>query len=205
MSDRSSTYLKDRTIGKLIEAVLIDGVSREEVEAAEAAWKPFLAKALLNRTQSEEPGAAWPEHSHWDWRRKHQATEGLIAYRMFGVECERSMQGLMLVSTAGHPCRLQEQKAKEQVYVDFVATAPWNSPGVVAAPRYGLVGRVLIATAVMLSMDEGFRGRIGLHALPQAETFYSQNCGMTDLGEDLRKQGLRYFEMTPSQAATFLK
>jgi hypothetical protein len=42
-------------------------------------------------------------------------------------------------------------------------------------------------------MEEGFRGRIGLHALPQAETFYARNCGMTDLGNDMRKEGLRIF------------
>jgi len=146
-----------------------------------------------------------PEHGHWDWRKKHAAIEGLIAYRMFGIECEGDMQGLMLVSTAGHPCRITEQRGKEQVYIDFVATAPWNSPGLVDVPRYGLVGRVLIATAVQLSLEEGFRGRIGLHSLPQAETFYATNCGMTDLGKDTKKEGLRYFEMTPAQAAAFLR
>ena len=124
---------------------------------------------------------------------------------MFGIECEGDMQGLMLVSTAGHPCRITEQRGKEQVYIDFVATAPWNSPGLVDVPRYGLVGRVLIATAVQLSLEEGFRGRIGLHSLPQAETFYATNCGMTDLGKDTKKEGLRYFEMSPAQAAAFLR
>lgn len=114
------------------------------------------------------------------------------------------MQGLMLVSNAGHPCRIEEQKGKEQIYVDFVATAPWNSPGLAASPRYGLVGRVLIATAVQLSLEEGFRGRLGLHSLPQAETFYANNCEMTDLGLDQKKEGLRYFEMTLTQAAAFL-
>ena len=204
MSDRSITYLKDRNTGHLVEAVLIDGVSREEVEHAESAWQPFLRKALDERRRLENPKTPAPEHSHWDWRKKHKAIEGLIAYRMFGIECEEDMQGLMLVSTAGHPCRIEDQKGKEQVYVDFVATAPWNSPGLVQIPRYSLVGRVLIATAVQLSLEEGFRGRIGLHALPQAEIFYARNCGMTDLGNDIKKEGLRYFEMTPSQAATFL-
>jgi hypothetical protein len=75
----------------------------------------------------------------------------------------------------------------------------------VGTPRYGLVGRVLIATAVQLSLAEGFRGRIGLHALPQADSFYAMKCGMTDLGKDANKQGLRYFEMTPVQAAAFLE
>lgn len=205
MSDQSVAYLKDHIKGQLVEAVLIDGVSSDDVERAEAAWQPFLVQELDKHRRTGNPEIRQLEHSHWDWRKKHRATEGLIAYRMFGVECDGEVQGLMLVSTAGHPCRIDDQKGKEQVYVDFVATAPWNSPMLVEAPRYGLVGRVLIATAVQLSLAEGFRGRIGLHALPQAETFYAQKCGMTDLGKDIKKQGLRYFEMTPVQAAGFLQ
>jgi hypothetical protein len=184
----------------LVEAALIDGVSREEVGKTESAWRLFLTESL-----QEYPALPRMEYSHWDWRRKHETVQGLIAYRMFGVECAGDMQGLVLVSTAGHPCRIKEQKAKEQVYVDFIATAPWNSSGLVQAGRFGLVGRVLIATAVQLSVAEGFKGRMGLHALPQAETFYARNCGMTDLGKDKRKEGLRYFEMTPKQAAAFLQ
>ena len=38
MSERSVVYLKDRQAGKLVEAALIDGVSRDEVERAEAVW-----------------------------------------------------------------------------------------------------------------------------------------------------------------------
>ena len=73
------------------------------------------------------------------------------------------------------------------------ASQPWKSPGLVQIPRFSLVGRVLIATAVQLSVEEGFRVRIGLHALPQAETFYARNRGMTDLGNDMRKEELRIF------------
>jgi hypothetical protein len=124
---------------------------------------------------------------------------------MFGVECEGEVQGLMLVSTARHRCRISEQKGKEQVYIDYVASAPWNAPSLIDIPRYSLVGRVLVSTAVQLSLEEGFRGRIGLHSLPQSETFYSENCGMTDLGKDMKKEGLRYFEMTTAQSAAFLR
>ena len=42
MSDRSVTLLKDRRTGELVEAALIDGVSREDVESTESAWRPFL-------------------------------------------------------------------------------------------------------------------------------------------------------------------
>lgn len=49
----------------------------------------------------------------------------------------------------------------------------------------------------------GFGGRIGLHSLPQAETFYRD--WMTDFGRDPQHQGLRYFEMSESQPQAFLR
>lgn len=205
MSDRSKVYLKDRRTGELVDAVLIDGVIRAEVEAAEAAWRPVVEERVAQLRQSGAPRSAWPEHSHWDWRKKHEATEGLIAYRMFGLECESKMQGLMLVSTAGHLCRISGQANKDLVYIDFVASAPWNSAGIVAEPRYGLIGSIFVATAVQLSLSEGFKGRIGLHSLPQAEKFYGDRCQMTDLGRDAKKENLRYYEMTAEQASDFLR
>lgn len=42
----------------------------------------------------------------------------------------------------------------------------------------------------------------GLHSLPQANGFYANTCGMTDLGPGY--DNLRYFEMTPEQAQVFI-
>ena len=49
-----------------------------------------------------------------------------------------------------------------------------------------------------------FQGRVGLHSLPQANGFYANTCGMTDLGPDPHHRELRYFEMTPVQAQEFI-
>ena len=54
-------------------------------------------------------------------------------------------------------------------------------------------------------LDEGNRKRIGLHSLPQADSFYRDRCRMSDLGRDASKQNLTYFEMTDAQAAQFLR
>jgi hypothetical protein len=151
------------------------------------------------------PKEQWPQHSHWNWRDKRKATEGYLAYRMFGIECDSQMQGLMLVVTAGRTCRIESQKGKPLVYIDFLAAAPWNLPSVAPKPRFSLVGTILLAAAVQLSIEEEFSGRIGLHSLPQANTWYKNSCGMTDLGPDPAKQNLHYFEMTPDQASEFIK
>jgi hypothetical protein len=48
----------------------------------------------------------------------------------------------------------------------------------VDTPLYGGIGTLLMRTAVQVSYDEGFHGRIGLHALPQGRGFYRDNYGM---------------------------
>jgi len=62
-----------------------------------------------------------------------------------------------------------------------------------------------VGGSIHLSIEEEFQGRIGLHSLPQADEWYRNSCGMTDLGRDHAIQDLRYFEMTPEQASEFLK
>jgi hypothetical protein len=205
MSERSVVYLKERRSGDFVEATLLEGLGRAEVEAAEEQWIPFLQEALRQLKAQGVPKDKWPEHGHWDWRQKYEATEGLLAYKMFGVECRAEMQGMMLVTTAGKTSRIASQRGKPLVYVHFLATAPWNVPRIVSVPRFSLVGSILIAAAIHLSLAEEFSGRIGLHSLPQADQWYLEGCGMTDLGPDPSVQNLRYFEMTPEQAAEFLR
>jgi hypothetical protein len=205
MSDRSTVLLKDRATGQLVEATLIDGVSREQVEQAEGIWRPFLDEQVTRMRAQGVPQNRLPQHGHWDWRQKQQATELYLAYHMMGLERGAEMQGLMLVVTAGKDSRITSQRGKPLVYVHFLAAAPWNLPSVVGEPRYALVGSILVAAAIQLSTEEEFQGRVGLHSLPQSDTWYRDRCGMTDLGPDADVQNLRYFEMTPAQASDFLK
>ena len=94
------------------------------------------------------------------------------------------------------------QLNKPIVDIDLLATAPWNRPQLTDQPQFKEIGRLLLAGAISLSVSEEFAGRIGLHALPQAETWYRDVCGMTDLGVD--GTNMRYFEMTESQARAFI-
>ena len=94
--------------------------------------------------------------------------------------------------------------ASSVLYVDYLATAPWNRPSIENPPRFRGVGVTLLAAAVQLSKDEGFKGRIGLHSLPAAGKFYEEKCGMTVIGPDSQKQNLTYYEFTSEQAEAFL-
>lgn len=107
----------------------------------------------------------------------------------------------MIVNTLKR-CRIPQQKGQHLIYVEYLETAPWNHG---TNPKFKGVGTVLIAAAIQLSNDDGSDGRIGLHSLPQADSFYRDRCKMTDLGIDKSYSNLRYFEMTKEQSEKFLK
>ena len=109
----------------------------------------------------------------------------------------------MILDTATKRCRIEEQKNLHLVYVRYLQIAPWNRPTFAERPRYRGIGSILIRAATALSQDMEFKGRIGLHSLPQAEGFYFV-CGMTELDEDPEFQNLRYFETTPQQARALI-
>ena len=91
------------------------------------------------------------------------------------------------------------------MYVEYVENAPWNRNDLLFdPPTYRGVGTILIRAAIETSGAEGFKGRIGLHALPQSNDFYANKCGMTDLGPDSNYQYMHYFEMTTDQSEEFI-
>ena len=81
----------------------------------------------------------------------------------------------------------------------------WNIPELGQASRLRGVGSVLFYMAILQSQQEGYHGRVGLHALPQAESFYGGNaCRMIRVGPDPDKQNLVYYELTREIAEKLL-
>lgn len=187
-------------------AELLDAITEQQLADWEGEWMPELFKAVQRLRRAGVERRLWPESRHWNWRTKAMALQGMLAHPGFSVMCAGVTQGMMILDTTMKRCRLEGQKGKNLVYVDFVENAPWNRRELFNPPRYRGVGSVLIHAAVVLSQHEEFLGRIGLHSLPQANSFYANTCGMTDLGvdPDPAHQGLRYFEMTPEQAEAFI-
>lgn len=142
------------------------------------------------------------QDAHWKWTEKVKERASALEWRSFAVEAGGITQALMFVRLSGFALE-PTQRNLPLVDIDLLATAPWNRRRLAETPKYKGLGRLLMTAAISLSVDEEFKGRIGLHALPQAETFYRDVCGMTDLGVD--KTMMRYFEMTESQAMAFLK
>jgi hypothetical protein len=193
----SFVQLQDPQTGGFIEASLFDEVTDEHLRLWEHGWVPEMRSHRANR-----PPTGAPEDSHWDWRNKSNCWRTLLGYQSFALVCQGELQGLMLTNDISS-ARLQPQFGKPIVYVEYLATAPWNRPELRMPPKYRGCGRIFILAAIQTSIDTGYKGRMGLHSLPAAEGFYEGKCGFTRLGPDSSHQNLTYFEMTETQADAF--
>jgi hypothetical protein len=184
------------------EAEIYQELDQKNFDDFERLWKPILSKRRAEILTATEAADANVQDEHWDWVGKAKVAASRLGQQTFAVECGET-QGLMLVDLNEFG-RLGVQKGRELIYVELLSTAPWNRHKTVASPRYKNVGRVLIATAISLSIESGFHGRLGLHSLPQSESWYRDVAGFTDLGLDAPKR-MHYFEITQVQAMAFLE
>lgn len=197
-AETSVIYLQEIVTGNPIQAELRDAIETANLIDWQTHWLP----ALFAIMQSIPP-TQWPQSWHWNWRQKVLNIQGLLGNKGASVTCQGVTQGLMLVDLT-RAARLPDAVGKPMVYVDYLEVAPWNWSGFSQSQRYKGVGLALMTDAVMLSDVEGFKGRLGLHSLPQSEKFYRDRCKMTDLGPDAAYGNLRYFEMNAEQAQAFI-
>jgi hypothetical protein len=194
--------LHEVSTGNYRDAELHERVDSASALKAQDSWLTYIA---LARAAAASAGTVLPKlpHEHWQWFEKVKLTERLLPYPTLGIECDGQMQGLMLLETDGHFARLSPGGRAPLVYVTLVATAPWNLTDVTREPRFQGVGLTLLAAAMELSLDLGFKGRVGLHSLPTSEWWYDK-YGITCCGPDNNKQDLKYYEVTPEFARDFL-
>lgn len=188
-------------------AELWDAITEQQLADWEAEWQPELFKAMQRLHRAGVPRQFWPQSRHWNWRLKTESLQGMLAHPGYSVMCAGVTQGMMILDTTTKRCRIVAQKGKNLVYVEYVENAPWNRKELLFdPPRYRGVGTLLIRAAIETSRSEGFKGRIGLHSLPQANDFYANKCGMSDLGADSDPdyKSMHYFEMTSEQSEDFI-
>ena len=212
MSEQA-TKLKEQPGGVEVAAVIHDLLTLEALFTAEEQWCLQRIGVLreLAAAGIHDARAGWPQSVHWSWARKAAscAPSRLEAFgdvRLFGIEAAGRWQALLYGVSEGYYSRLGTNNVP-LVYVDFIETAPWNWD---IAPlnktgRYRGAGVQLMELAVRWSITLGYGGRIGLHALDQAKTFYESRCGMQNLGPDASYHNLSYFELTEANAKIFLR
>ena len=146
-------------------------------------WEP-----MIEMTDQLDQG--WP----WDYKlRQAQNEERFEAY---AVEVDDFTQGLLLLETQWHRSGLPQRYPL--VYVQAIASAPWNRIRIEDPPYFLGVGRSLLLFARKRSEQLGYQGRVALHALPGSEGFY-RRLNMPDYGPDPDKEGLIYFEYGATQ------
>lgn len=192
--------LFNRWTGKFEDASIFQGLDDKNFHDFERVWKPVLDKRASEFENWADAASANVQDAHWDWVGKAKSE---AIYESFAIECDGMTQGLMLVDLATRFARIPSQMGLDLTYVELISAAPWNRAKFTEKPKYKGAGLALIATAVSLSVGMEFKGRIGLHSLPESESWYGP-IGFTDCGHHEEKQ-MRYFEMTEAQAIEFLK
>jgi hypothetical protein len=198
------TRLLRRSDRSLVDAALVSELSPNDLVIVEDEWSVDRTQIQRDILQAGVPPQNRPQSLHWRWNNKAPALNAL-AMSGFGITCEGRWQGVMLTKTIPHVARLRPDQGKPLVYLDYLETAPWNwnIPELGQPGRFAAVGSVLFWRAVKQSEEEGFHGRVGLHALPQAVSFY-ERLGMTPFGPDPAKSGLPYFELSRQGAQKVL-
>jgi len=194
---KSAVYLRKLATNQTVEASLFDEITDEHLRMWKDTWSPAMEAYCSGRAKADKP-----DDHEWDWEWKAERWRPFLTFHSFAIVCENELQGLMLANDL-KSARMQEQFGKPVVYVELLATAPWNRSKIQKPKRFHGVGTVMVAAAIQLSIDLGFKGRVGLHSLPGAETFYENDCGMTPLGNDAAYENWMYCEMTEKQAAGF--
>jgi hypothetical protein len=202
--ETSLAYLYESSSKQLVPAELLDAITEQQLIDWEDQWIPAREAGLERLRANRIDRKLWPQSRHWNWRGKAVEVTGSLANPCFSVVCDGFTQGMMILDTLPS-ARETSQAGKPLIYIDYLEIAPWNYKYLPSdVRRYQLVGSILMRAAVEVSLQEGFKGRIGLHSLPQSNDWYANKCGMIDLGVDAAKQNLRYFEMTPAIAQAYI-
>lgn len=196
-------FLQEKNSGELVEGLLHERINSDYARIADDKWLTHLA-GLEGIADGRGIPFARPDHAHWRWHIKVGESAHLLSCPTLAVECQGEAQGLMLLKTDGHFGQLPKQERKPLVYISYLATAPWNCREITEQPKFVGVGTVLLRAAIAVSLDAEFKGRIGLHSLPKAEYFYERH-GFECLGVDPKKEGLKYYELSPEAAAEFMR
>jgi GNAT superfamily N-acetyltransferase len=201
------TKITRKATGERVDAEMHDALDVESLFDAEELWAPERVKFLRECAGAGVSTNDLPQSIHWDWSLKPFRNPELVSgintrYRLFGINAEGQWQGLLLAERQNRGSRIKPGACI--IYVEYVESAPWNwdHKPVKREARFKGVGTQLLEMAVQWSEDAGCKGRLGLHALPQAVHFYQEVCKMTALGAD---DGLAYFELSEDQAIQFLR
>jgi hypothetical protein len=149
--------------------------------------------------QNKQVNSSQLEDMHWSWFNKHHHYYD-NQYNWCFLLVDGIPQGACLIY---HP-KISIDNQSNIFYVEYVASAPWNRPNLIAPPRFRGIGTKLLKSISKYSLDnhkltQGF----SLLALPKAEGYY-QKIGMNHF--NVRDEGsMKYFEMFSNEHQVFME
>lgn len=188
MKRESTTIkIKDRECGQFVEAMLYKGIMEKNVDDYTKLWLPQFGISKLQGMKIED--------AHWNWGRKMQEVNRLLIYNSYVIEKDDITQAMMITTDTINLSKLEP--SKPLLYIEYLSVAPWNRGKLVTVPKYALLGRIMFMQAVIDSYNLDYEGRVGLHSLPGAESWYKDELGLIEI-EDNKK--LKYFELSKERA-----
>ncbi|EMO66411.1 hypothetical protein LEP1GSC132_2462 [Leptospira kirschneri str. 200803703] len=135
----------------------------------------------------------------WDWTSKALSKYN-NNYLWSSLVIDDISEGIIICN---HP---ENSKIYEYniIYIDYLATAPWNRNSVLGVGKYIGIGTLLLKASIKYGLKQfNYIPGFNLHSLSRAENYY-RKIGMRDLGIDDKKNGLRIFEMEKEGCELFL-
>jgi hypothetical protein len=174
----TSIELLQRRSGRVVRAALLEE-AEIDFSAQQTQWSAWMG---CYRRLGEQGDAKW------DWQTLLDAERSFSPQTTcYAIVANGLYQGLMITG-ANEPSNLTQGLAGRLLYVNYLASAPWNrsdfrtrrakSPPV----KLSGVGLFFILYAIQISRAYGLEGRIGLHALEGAIEFYVRACHFTFIG-----------------------
>lgn len=177
------------------------GVNPELAVWCDTHWKYFF-DSIIDRLKQMPPEKRIQAAQglqlggyHWNWFDKsiYFKDESKV---WFFILIEQEVQGVCVIS---HPSGAKLE-AGEVFYIEYLSSAPWNTPNPLAPKRYTGIGSTLMQCAInygvnTLKLKYGFN----LHAIRQAEGFY-EKIGMKHISEYDKTEStgavLKFYEIT---------
>ena len=195
-------YIVDAATDAAVEVELHDDLNAEVLLDIEAQWTPGRQELRAKLTELGVARDQWPQSLHWDWGRKGVALvfEAPDDYRVMAVRRHATWEAALVTRSKDHVALMAPDIGSPLIYVDYLEVAPWNwTVEKVRQRKFKAVGPVLLRAAIEQSYALGFAGRIGLHALPQAVSFYASQS-LQFVQNDPGKQNLPYYELSAAEA-----
>lgn len=119
---------------------------------------------------------------HWNWC---QIISSYQNKPMYAARCVQTsdglIQGAMLLRRKVNSVL---EPGEPAVFIDRLATAPWNRDNLAKLPNYRGIGTGFVLYAIVLSYSQGYCGRVNLQAVASEDFYAKQGFEPTTIQQD---------------------